>query len=62
MNPSDVKQFVVLALLFFVLSPGVLLSLPNENPVTKQDKMINAGLHALVFVVIVYVLSKYLMK
>lgn len=43
----NVIMFIYAFLLFFVLTPGVLLSLPP-----KGSKMVVAGVHALVFAIV----------
>ncbi len=55
-------KYIVLALLFFVLSPGVLLTLPPIGKkwwMTGQTSTIAAAVHAVVFAVIAYLLSQY---
>ena len=55
-------KYVVLAVLFFVLSPGVLLTLP---PIGKKwwrtgtTSIAAAAVHAVVFAVVLYLLSSY---
>lgn len=44
---ANVVQFVYVFLLFFVLTPGVLVSLPP-----KSSKMVVAIVHALVFAIV----------
>ncbi len=55
-------KYVILAILFFVLSPGVLLTLPPINKkwwMTGQTSMVAAAVHAVVFAVVLYLLSQY---
>jgi hypothetical protein len=51
---GDMAVLAYLGLLFFVLTPGVLLSLPSGG-----SKLIVAATHAVVFVVAWYFLSWY---
>ena len=50
----SVAMFIYAFLLFFVLTPGVIVSLPP-----KGSKMMVAGVHALVFALIWILTSKY---
>jgi len=53
----------VLAFLFFVLSPGVLLTLPAGSKgvwMSRQTSVLAALVHSLVFVLVVTVVMKYL--
>jgi NADH:ubiquinone oxidoreductase subunit 3 (subunit A) len=53
-------KYVILALLFFVLSPGVLLTLPPIGKkwyMTGQTSTTAAIVHAIVFAVVLYALS-----
>lgn len=55
-------KYVVLAILFFVLSPGVLLTLPPVGKkiwMSGQTSMVAAAVHAIVFVVVLCLLSQY---
>ncbi len=55
-------KYVVLAILFFVLSPGVLLTLPPVGKkiwMSGQTSMVAAAVHAIVFAVVLYLLSQY---
>ncbi len=55
-------KYVILALLFFVLSPGVLLTLPPIGKkwwMTGQTSMMAAAVHAIVFAVVLYLLNSY---
>ncbi len=55
-------KYIVLALLFFVLSPGVLLTLPPIGKkwwMTGQTSTTAALLHAVVFAVVLYALSYF---
>lgn len=55
-------KYVILALLFFVLSPGVLLTLPpiaKKWWMTGQTSMMAAAVHAIVFAVVLYLLNSY---
>ncbi len=55
-------NYVVLAILFFVLSPGVLLTLPPVGKkiwMSGQTSMVAAAVHAIVFAVVLYLLSQY---
>jgi len=51
------KTLLFLGLLFFVLSPGVLLSLPRGG-----SKMVVAATHAVVFVAIWYFTRRYVVE
>jgi hypothetical protein len=50
-------MFIYTALLFFVLTPGILLSLPP-----KGKKMTVAAVHALVFAFVFTISHKFIMK
>ena len=50
-------MFIYAFLLFFVLTPGVLLSLPP-----KGSKMVVAGVHALVFAIVWQITHKMVWK
>jgi len=53
----------VLAALFFVLSPGVLLTLPAGSKgiwMSRQTSVLAALVHSLVFVLVLTVVMKYL--
>ncbi len=55
-------KYVILALLFFVLSPGVLLTLPPIGKkwyMTGQTSTTAAIVHAIVFAVVLYALSYF---
>jgi hypothetical protein len=55
-------KYILLALLFFVLSPGVLLTLPPIGKkwwMTGQTSMVAAAVHAVVFAILAYLLSQY---
>ncbi len=55
-------KYVILALLFFVLSPGVLLTLPPISKkwwMTGQTSIMAAAVHAIVFAVVLYLLNSY---
>ncbi len=55
-------KYIILAVLFFVLSPGVLLTLPPIGKkwwMTGQTSMAAAAVHAVVFAVVAYLLSQY---
>ncbi len=54
-------KYLLYAILFFALSPGVLLTLPPINKkyfMTGKTSIIAAGVHAIIFAVICYFLSK----
>ena len=51
---KKMQVFLIMAMLFFILTPDVLLSLPYDKPKDKMEVMMNAGLHAVVFVVVMY--------
>ncbi len=50
-------NYLILGLLFFVLQPGVLLTIPMGK---EKNSTIAALVHALVFVLIVWLLQNYL--
>jgi hypothetical protein len=50
----SIAIFIYAFLLFFVLTPGILLSLPP-----KGSKMVVAAVHALVFAIVWILTSKY---
>ncbi len=55
-------KYIILALLFFVLSPGVLLTLPPIGKkwwMTGQTSIMAAAVHAVVFAVVLYLLNSY---
>ncbi len=54
------QSYIVLAILFFLLSPGVLLTLPPVGKkiwMSGQTSVVAALVHAIVFVIILYLLS-----
>jgi len=51
------KNIILAVLLFFVLTPGILLRLPN-----KGSKYVVAGVHAIVFGLLLWVLGKFVMN
>jgi hypothetical protein len=51
------KNIILAVLLFFVLTPGILLRLPN-----KGSKYVVAGVHAVVFGLLLWVLGKFVMN
>jgi len=53
----SIAMFIYAFLLFFVLTPGVLLSLPP-----KGSKMVVAGVHALVFAIVWQITHKMVWK
>ena len=55
-------KYLALAILFFVLSPGVLLTLPPVGKkiwMSGQTSMTAALVHAVVFALVAYLLSQY---
>lgn len=55
-------MYFLLAILFFILSPGVLLTLPpvaGRVFMSGKTSVVAAAVHALVFVGILYLLKKY---
>ncbi len=55
-------KYVTFAILFFLLSPGVLLTLPPVGKkiwMSGQTSLVASIIHAIVFVGIVYLLSQY---
>ncbi len=55
----------VCAIIFFLLSPGVLLTIPpgsNGLFMSGQTSILAAAVHALVFVVVHHVVNAYLKK
>lgn len=55
-------KYVILAVIFFVLSPGVLLTLPPIGKKwwrTGQTSILAAAVHAVVFAVVLYLLRSY---
>ncbi len=55
-------KFIVLAVLFFLLSPGVLLTLPPVGKkiwMSGQTSMTSVVVHAIVFVIVCYLIQKY---
>lgn len=55
-------KYVTLAILFFLLSPGVLLTLPPIGKkfwMTGQTSVMAAAVHAVVFAVVLYFLHDY---
>ncbi len=55
-------KYVTFAILFFLLSPGVLLTLPPVGKkiwMSGQTSLVASVVHAIVFVGIVYLLSQY---
>ncbi len=55
-------KFVVLAVLFFLLSPGVLLTLPPVGKkiwMSGQTSMTSVVVHAVVFAIVCYLIQKY---
>ena len=57
MNNMDVVLAVYVAILLFVLTPGVLLSLPMNG-----DKLTVAGVHAIVFAVVFSITNGMVME
>ena len=54
---------VILAILFFLLSPGVLLTLPSGSKgiwMSRQTSIAAAATHSFVFVVVLTLVKKYL--
>ena len=51
---KKLQLYLIMARLFFILTPDVLLSLPYDKPKDKMEVMMNAALHAVVFVVAMY--------
>ena len=51
------QQLVVLAILFFLVVPGVLVSLPRGG-----SKYVVAATHAVVFVVLYFLLNRYVLE
>ena len=51
------KTIILAVLLFFVLTPGILLRLPK-----KGSKFVVAGVHAIVFGVLLWLLGKFVMN
>ncbi len=55
-------QYVYLAILFFVLSPGVLLTLPPVGKkiwMSGETSCLSAFVHSIVFVGILYLIREY---
>lgn len=55
-------KYITLAILFFVLSPGVLLTLPPVGKkwwMSGQTSIMAAAVHAVVFAVVLYLLRSY---
>jgi hypothetical protein len=55
-------KYITLAILFFLLSPGVLLTLPPIGKkfwMTGQTSVMAAAVHAVVFAVVLYLLHNY---
>ena len=55
-------RLVCLAILFFVLSPGVLLTLPPVGKkiwMSGQTSVVSVFVHALVFAFVVYLCDRY---
>jgi hypothetical protein len=48
---TNIIHFVILAVLFFLLTPNILLRLPKNG-----SKFVVAGVHAIVFAVLYYVI------
>jgi len=53
----NLQMSIYFAILFFVLSPGVLVSLPND-----ENKYVTAGVHAVVFALVYTLTHKYVWK
>ena len=56
----DMRSLLILGILFFVLSPGVLLTIPSCSKglfVSGQTSLLAAAVHALLFGIILYYLS-----
>ena len=53
----DLAMFIFSAVLFFLLTPGILLSLPPGG-----SKMVVAGTHAIVFAVVMTFFHKMIMS
>ncbi len=54
------QSYIVLAILFFLLSPGVLLTIPGKKIwMSGQTSVVAALVHAIIFVIVLYLLSSY---
>ena len=58
---EKMKMLIVTALLFFILTPGMLLTLPfpKAKEGDKVESMSNAAFHAAVFAVVLFLVGKY---
>jgi len=54
----NIQKSLFIAFLFFVLTPGVFITLPNVN----ADKYQIAGVHAIAFVVVWYIIHSIVFK
>lgn len=55
-------KLLVPAALFALLSPGLLLSLPSTKISSGQTNLLSVGIHALVLVLLYWVLLKFVIK
>ena len=55
----NLLAFLYLAVLFFVLTPGVVLTLPDQLGI-KSNIYIQAGVHALAFALVLYLSTLYM--
>jgi len=59
---NDLVRFVLTAIIFFVLAPGVLFSLPGEKSVSgkNENRYVAGVVHALIFAVVMWLLAKFM--
>ena len=54
-------SYLLIAILFFFLSPGVLLTLPSNGKFqwcSEKTSMISAFVHAILFAIILYIIDR----
>ena len=56
----NLVSFLYIAVLFVVLTPGVLLTLPDQIGI-KSNLVVQAGVHAFAFALVLYLISMYMM-